>query len=218
MSTTLDYLSALIFGTSAGGVASSGETTSTLGQDPTDVRIPPDQNHTSHLQIARMKNLLLTITQFMKGGTRYQVLLQSANPFGVGEYGHYFDLNGAMWRVSNGSSFQLPYGGEQTVPAAATIALNPALGEVVRLTLSATAINAGGITISSPNPGQSFRLEAIQDGTGSRTLTQANFSASFVFAAGAYTVTATASKRDILTFVWDSVAAKYYEAARVVNL
>ena len=116
-----------------------------------------------------------------------------------------------------GVDIAIGLGGEQTIPAAATISIDPTIGKLIRLTLSATAINAGGISISAGSKGDVIHLSVIQDTT-ARTLTQANFSSSFVFAGGTYTVTATANKRDILTFSWDSVANKWFEVSRAVNL
>lgn len=97
--TTTTYLDALNWGT---GVA---ETTNTLGQDRLDVQIPPDQYQLSNLQITRMKNLLLAISQYWKGGARLQVVTQSSNPFAVGEYGFYVDTNGISYTVSNGVAY-----------------------------------------------------------------------------------------------------------------
>jgi len=109
-------------------------------------------------------------------------------------------------------------GVEQTVAAAATFTLDPAAGESIRVTLNATAISAAGIAAGTGNPGEVIRTEFIQDVTGSRVLTQANFSTSWVFAGGAYTVTATASRRDIITWMWDATGSKLYEISRAVNL
>lgn len=109
-------------------------------------------------------------------------------------------------------------GKEQTIAAASTLTLDPASGESMRLTLGATAVGAAGIAAGTGYPGEVIRVEIIQDATGSRVLTQAAFSTSWVFAGGAYTVTATANKRDVLTFVWDAVASKFYEVSRATNL
>lgn len=79
MSTT-DYLSALNYGTSA-------ETNSTLGTDRLDYVVPADQYHASGLQISRMKNLLIAITEDSAGGTRLKLPTGTSNRFSVGEYG-----------------------------------------------------------------------------------------------------------------------------------
>lgn len=99
-----DYLDPLNYGASTGGAAGSAETTATLGEDPVDVREPPDQTRTSHLQIARMKNALIALTQDSKGGTRQRVRYQSASPFGATEMGIWASgsLGAPMW--SNGTS------------------------------------------------------------------------------------------------------------------
>lgn len=111
MSTT-DYLSTLNWGTSTGGAAGSAETTLTLGQDPLDTRIPPDQYRLSLLQIARIKNLVLSMSQFAKGGTRLQVLAQSSNPFGAGEAGYWTDnSNNPKFTAANGTVTTLGAGG-----------------------------------------------------------------------------------------------------------
>src|SRR5689334_16113703 len=89
--TTSDYLDPLAWGTTSGGSAGAAETTSTLGTDRLDVKVPSDQYHSSHLQLARMRNLLQSMSQYYKGGTRLQVLSQTANPFGSTEVGYYAD-------------------------------------------------------------------------------------------------------------------------------
>lgn len=98
-----DYLSALNWGTSTGGSAGSAETTSTLGNDPLDRAQPTDVYHLSHLQMARMKNLLIAISQDLKGGTRLLSRVQSSNPFGATEAGYYVDSSGSAWLSYNGT-------------------------------------------------------------------------------------------------------------------
>jgi hypothetical protein len=105
-------------------------------------------------------------------------------------------------------------GVEQTIAAAATITLDPASGQTIRVTLSGTAITTVNAGTGAAN--QEMIVEIIQDGTGGRSIS--GWSASFVFAGGSYTPTSTASKRDILTFTWDSVASKWYEQSRSMNL
>lgn len=107
------------------------------------------------------------------------------------------------------------YGGvEQTVNAAATISPDPAAGEYIRIALGATGIT----TVNAPTgkPGQRITTAIIQDGTGGRTIT--GWSANWVFSS-AYTASSGINKRDILYWVWDNTAAKWYETAgRTVNV
>ena len=89
---------------------------------------------------------------------------------------------------------------------AATIATNAALGNYGRVTLG------GNRTLGNPtNPtnGQRYTWELIQDATGSRTLT---LGAAFALGTtiSSTTLTTTASKRDFLTAVYNSTAAKWY--------
>jgi hypothetical protein len=113
-----------------------------------------------------------------------------------------------------GNIFSAQYSGlEQTVAAAASINLNPAAGETVRITLGATAITT--VTASSGNAGEHMTVEVIQDATGSRSIS--GWSSSFVFAGGSYTVTATLNKRDVIRFAWDTVDSKWHEESRAMN-
>ena len=91
-----DYIDPLNYGTSA-------ETTSTLGLDPLDYRIPPDQYHVSALQIARLKGLLLLMTQDSAGGTRLKVRPTVGNQFGVGESGFQVSASGASLVINGGT-------------------------------------------------------------------------------------------------------------------
>jgi hypothetical protein len=102
---------------------------------------------------------------------------------------------------------------EQTIAASASINLNPAAGETVRIALGATAITA--VTASSGNASEHMTVEVIQDATGSRSIS--GWSSSFVFAGGSYTATATANKRDVLRFAWDTVDSKWHEESRAMN-
>jgi hypothetical protein len=105
-------------------------------------------------------------------------------------------------------------GVEQTIAAASSITVNPASGEYVRITLGATAITT--VNAGSGYAGEIMTTAIIQDGTGSRSIS--GWSASFVFAGGSYTPTATANKRDLLTWRWDATASKWYEQSRAMNL
>ena len=91
-----DWLDALNWGTSA-------ETTSTLGDDRKDTRVPPSFYHIGNLQIARMKNLLLSISQYLAGGNRVRILPTSGSQFASGEYGFQVTTNVAQI-VRNGGT------------------------------------------------------------------------------------------------------------------
>lgn len=108
-------------------------------------------------------------------------------------------------------------GVEQTIAASASITINPASGEMVRITLGATGITT--VNGSAGNPGETITVCPIQDGTGGRTITGwSSGTNGFLLAGGAYTPTSTANKRDCLTFRWDTVAVKWVETARSMNL
>lgn len=105
-------------------------------------------------------------------------------------------------------------GVEQTIAAAATITLDPASGETIRVTLSGTAVTT--INAGTGYPGEHMTVEFIQDGTGGRTV--AGWSASFKIAGGVYTAGDAANKRGVLTFAWDSVASAWVEQSRATNV
>lgn len=109
-------------------------------------------------------------------------------------------------------------GVEQTIAAAATITLDPAAGESIRVTLGATGITT--VNGAAGYPGEVMRVEIIQDGTGSRTISGfASGTNGFQLIGGAYTPTATANKRDVLNFMWDATASKWIEyTARATNV
>lgn len=85
-----------------------------------------------------------------------------------------------------------------------TLAVNAAAGNHFRVTMTAN------MTVSAPtNPvdGQKITFELIQDGTGSRTVT---WNAAFDFGTtGAPTLTTTASKRDVVGFVYSGSLSKW---------
>jgi hypothetical protein len=87
---------------------------------------------------------------------------------------------------------------------AATINLNVSDGGHFRCTLT------GNATIASPSDpadGQKITLELIQDATGGRTV---SWGAAFDFGTtGAPTPTATASKRDLIGFVYSASASAW---------
>ena len=101
-------------------------------------------------------------------------------------------------------------GVEQTVAAAATITLDPAAGETIRVTMGAniTTVDAG-----AGYSGEHMTVEFIQDATTARTVT--GFSASFRMAA--YTITATLSKRDVLKFAWDATDSLWVQECPVIQ-
>ncbi len=108
-------------------------------------------------------------------------------------------------------------GVEQTIAAAATITLDPALGETIRITLGATGITTVNGTVGYP--GEMIRVEIIQDGSGSRTISGFSTGTNgFKLAGGAYTPTGTLNKRDVLTFLWDATDAKWIEMSRATNI
>lgn len=91
MPTPSTWLSTINWGTSSGGSAGSAETTSTLGTAVADLVVPPDQYHVGNLRIENMRQLLIAMSGYFKGGTRIQVLAQTSNPFSSGEVGFYSD-------------------------------------------------------------------------------------------------------------------------------
>ncbi len=155
-------------------------------------------------------------------GTTAGVILNTASSdvaIYPGNVGPYTDFAGASGNATHRwtETWSRRYAGvEQTVAGAATLTLDPASGETIRLTLNATTINAAGISAGTGKAGEHLTLIVVQDTT-ARTLTQANFSSSWSFAAGAYTVTATANKQDVLYFSWNATASKWMETGRALN-
>lgn len=87
----------------------------------------------------------------------------------------------------------------------ATIAVNAALGNDFRVTLGGNRTLANP---SNPRDGQRIVFQVTQDGTGSRTL---SYGTAYDFGtAGAPTLTTTASKTDLLKFVYNAAAAKWF--------
>lgn len=137
-----NWLDTLLWGTSSGGSAGSGETANTLGTDRQDVRVPVDSYHIGGLQIARFGQLLMSMSQHFKGGTRLRVLAQSSNPFGTGEAGFWTDnsnnakftaANGAITTLAAGASIDGLLGAYQAASSTAKniIGLTTALGPVL---------------------------------------------------------------------------------------
>ena len=110
-----------------------------------------------------------------------------------------------------------PHSTEQTVTAAATITLTASSGETIRIPLSATAITT--INGAAGATGQTMRVEMIQDGTGNRAISGwSSGTNGFLLANNSFSVTTNANKRDVLTFMWDSVAAKWVECGRTQSM
>lgn len=99
MADGLTTLNSLLWGTSTGGAAGSGETFLAMGADRVDTRTPPDTTRVWGLQLNQVKNLATAMSASFKGGTRLQVLPQNSNPFGSTEAGFYIDTTGVP-RVS----------------------------------------------------------------------------------------------------------------------
>lgn len=96
-----------------------------------------------------------------------------------------------------------------TLTDGATINLDASLGNLFRVTLG------GNRTLAAPTnatDGQRIILEVIQDGTGGRTLTLTTGS-SGAFAYGTdittLTLTGTASKRDLVGFIYSGSASRW---------
>jgi hypothetical protein len=158
-----DWLSALNFGASAGGAAGSAETTSTLGTDRLDLKEPSDQYHIGGLQITRMKNLLINMTEFSKGGTRVKVLRQTSNPFSAGEVGFYVDNSG-----DGNPKFVNAVGTTSTLLTGATVTLqdaytNGSSGSYQDIQLTSTD---GAIRIRNASSGVSIPLVVVDSSAG----------------------------------------------------
>ena len=95
-----------------------------------------------------------------------------------------------------------------TLTDAATIATNAALGNVFRVVLGGNrALGAP----TNPTNGQQATWVVVQDGTGSRTL---SYNAIFLFPGGvAPVLTTTASRADLLSGIYDSVADNWLMTA-----
>ncbi len=89
---------------------------------------------------------------------------------------------------------------------AATIAVDATLGNDYRVTLTASGHQLGNPT--GPVDGQVIRVHVTQDGTGSRTLT---YGTAYDWGtAGAPTLSTAAGKVDVLEFVYNATAAKWF--------
>ena len=133
---------------------------------------------------------------------------------------------GADLTITNGQSgrrytenWSRRYAGvEQTIAAATSITINPASGETIRITgANGTAITT--VNGSAGYAGEVIRVEFIQDISGSCTISGWSTGTNgFLLQGAAYTPTATANSRDVLTFCWDTVATKWVEYARAMDV
>jgi len=99
---------------------------------------------------------------------------------------------------SSGNEIVVSTGSTQSVTASgAATTINFASGDIVTLTLNASTT----LTLSNPITGLFYFIKAVQDATGSRTIT---WPATVKWSGGtAPTLTTTASKTDIITLWWD---------------
>jgi len=110
MADGIGTFSPLLYGTSTGGSAGQGETTSTIGVDHKDAVTTPDVYHISNEQISQLRRLLALMTADCKGGTRLFTRTQSASPFGVNEQGFWIDTSGNLWFSYGGVNTQFAIG------------------------------------------------------------------------------------------------------------
>lgn len=97
---------------------------------------------------------------------------------------------------------------------AQTIDFNSSTSAVVTRQFTASGGNATLTFSNAPKAGTLVIVTIIQDGTGSRTIT---WPASVKWPGGtAPTLTTTASKRDVFSFVWDG--SNYYAVSQTLNL
>ncbi len=101
--TSTDYLDSLNYAATDTGAALSAETSDTLGTARTDYRVVADSYSVSGLQITRMRDLLVAITEDLKGGSRLRVRKQNTSPFGANELGYWAD-SGGLPRFNDGST------------------------------------------------------------------------------------------------------------------
>lgn len=111
--------------------------------------------------------------------------------------------------IVNSGTIQVDHQNTQTVTGS-TATVTPASGTasaLVTLQASTTLTVAPG-----SYAGQHFRLELLQDGTGSRTV---GFDASVAFGTDltSFTATTTPSKRDLMQLIWSAAASKWMCAA-----
>ncbi len=163
-----NYLDPLNYGASTGGAAGSAETTSTLGTNRTDARVPPSTDNVSGLQLARMRDLLQLLSQDLKGGTRLLLRSQTASPFGTGDAGIWIDTNGVM-RFSDGSVARV-------VPTSKNTAVSTATYTVLLTDLFVGMSNSSARTVTLPSantlqPGQAFVIKDTNGNAGTNNVT-----------------------------------------------
>lgn len=99
---------------------------------------------------------------------------------------------------SSGTEIVVSTGVTQSVTASTSATtIDFASGDIINLTLNASTT----LTLSNPITGLFYFIKAIQDATGSRTIT---WPGTVLWSGGtAPTLTTTANKRDIITLWWD---------------
>lgn len=108
------------------------------------------------------------------------------------------------------------YGGQQFPTFAASFTPNPTLGGTIILGAMTANLTINAVAAGNLWPGQVVTFHLTQDGTGGRTYT---FNAQYVLAgASSASLVTTASKRNIISFIYDATATKFYEIGRIVNL
>ena len=128
----------------------------------------------------------------------------------------YYETDTTITMIWNGSAYVPVTGGQMTqTVSGATATITPTGGMdsiVVTLQANTTLTMANGLY-----HGQLFRLELLQDGTGSRTVA---FSSSVEFGTTtgltSFTATTAANKRDLIDLVWNSTSSKwmFYKVAQ----
>jgi hypothetical protein len=162
-SLSTNYLDPIVWGTSTGGAASTAETTSTIGQDPLDFRVPPDQYHVSNLQIARIRQLCAGMSTTFKGGTRLGVLTQTANPFGASESGFYISTAGTGYVVFNGTPTAIGGGGGGTTQTIDVINATAATGKTYTAAVADSSTNVAHIFNNSTALTSGRKLASFQN-------------------------------------------------------
>lgn len=108
------------------------------------------------------------------------------------------------------------YGGQQYPAFAGSFTPNPTLGGTIILGAMTANLTINAVASGNLWPGQVVTFNLTQDATGGRTYT---FNAQYVLAgASSASLVTTASKRNIISFMYDATATKFYEIGRVVNL
>ena len=103
----------------------------------------------------------------------------------------------------------------QTIAAAATITIDPASGESIRVVLGATAITT--VSGAAGYPGETINVEVIQDATGGRSISGWSASANGFLFLNPYTTSTAANARDLLQFTWDTVLTQWVQTNQTVG-